>query len=182
MPDIETNKENLNILKALADESRLKIITILLEKDTYAEYLADRLNVSAPTINYHMTKLEKSGIVRSEKLGRYTIYSVNREIMDKPVWELIKSIVSFDDTISYEQKVITNFFEYGRLKQIPSQLKKREIIIGYIAQKFELGKIYSEKELLSVIIDIHDDYCTIRRDLIGFGYFEDLERNYRRIK
>lgn len=182
MPEIESNSTNLAILKALADESRLKIIAILLKKDTYAEYLADSLGVSAPTINYHMEKLEKAGLVSSEKLGQYVIYSVNREIMDKPVGELIESIISYDDKMSYEDKVIKNFFEYGRLIKIPSQLKKREIVIGYIADKFELGKTYSEKEFLSVIIDMHDDYCTIRRDLIGMGFIEDLNRKYKRIK
>lgn len=170
------------VFKALADESRLKIISILLEKDTYAEYLANALGLTAPTVTYHMNKLEKAGLVSASKIQQYVIYSINRELIDKPIGEFIKSLIQYDDKNSYEEQVIQNFFEYGRLKKIPSQLKKRYIVIEYIAKQFVLGKIYSEKELVSVIIDFHDDYCTIKRDLIGMGFFEDLNRNYKRIK
>ena len=102
--------------------------------------------------------------------------------MDTQIGALIESAIAYADTTTYEERVIESFFEYGRLKTIPTQLKKREIVIGYIASKFELGRIYSEKELVSEIIEMHDDYCTLKRDLIGMGFFEDLNRNYKRIK
>lgn len=172
----------INVFKALADESRLKIISILLQKDSYCEYLAEKLGLSAPTITYHMDKLEKAGIVIGTKIQHYVIYSLNREIMDKEIGELIKSAISFEDENTYEKKVIESFFKYGKLKQIPTQLKKREIVIGHIAERFEFQREYSELEFIAILLEIHDDYCTIKRDLIGFGYLEDLNLKYKRIK
>lgn len=170
------------VFKALADESRLKIISILLQKDSYCEYLAEKLGLSAPTITYHMDKLEKAGIVIGTKIQHYVIYSLNREIMDKEIGQLIKSAISFEDENTYEKKVIESFFKYGKLKQIPTQLKKREIVIGHIAERFEFQREYSELEVIAILLEIHDDYCTIKRDLIGFGYLEDLNLKYKRIK
>ncbi len=175
------NAEDVAVFKALADESRLNIISILLEKDTYAEYLAEQLNLSAPTITYHMNKLEQAGIVFSTKIQQYVIYSINRELMDKPVGQFIHAAID-DKNNTFEKKVIKSFFEYGKLKSIPARLKKREIVIGYIASKLEWNRVYSEKELVLELIDIYDDYSTIKRDLIGMGYLEDLNQTYRRVK
>lgn len=38
-----------------------------------------------------------------------------------------------------------------------------------IAKAFEEGKIYSEREVNIIIADFHDDFCTIRRDMISEG-------------
>ena len=178
----ESHNEEIAIFKALADESRLKIISILLEKDSYTEYLANRLSLTPPTITYHMDKLEKAGIVQSTRIQHYIIYSINRDLMDRRIGDFIREVIQYDDTKSYEEKVIDNFFEYGRLKRLPSQIKKREIVIGYIASRFEFEKIYTEKDLITIIVELHDDYCTIKRDLIGMGFLEDLNRQYKRIK
>ncbi len=170
------------LFKALADDSRLRIIRILLKQDSYSEYLADKLNLTAPTITYHMDRLVKADLVRSTKIQHYTIYSLNRELMETQIGELIRSAIAMDDDPTYEEKVIGNFFEYGRLKKIPSQLKKREIIIGYIASKFAFDMEYTEKQVIAEITAMHEDYCTIKRDLIGMGYLQDLGGKYKRIK
>lgn len=182
MPESYKNNDALEILKVLADESRLKIIGILLKKDSYSEYLAYKLNLSTPTVTYHMNKLKKAGIVKATKIQHYIIYSLNYDVMNMSIEALIKSATTVDDTRTYEEKVIESFFEYGKLKQIPAQQKKREIVMAYIASKFELNKIYSELEVVAALLKIHDDYIAIKRDLISMGFLEDLNMKYRRIK
>lgn len=36
-----------------------------------------------------------------------------------------------------------------------------------IAKVFEPGRRYTEREVNLLIADFHDDFCTIRRDMIG---------------
>ena len=182
MPKNESRNEEIAVFKALADESRLKIISILLEKDSYTEYLANRLGLTPPTITYHMDKLEKAGIVFSTRIQHYIIYSINRELMDRRIGEYIQAVIQYDDTKSYEEKVVDNFFEYGRLMKLPTQIKKREVVVGYIASKFELDKIYTEKDLVTILAELYDDYCTLKRDLLGMGFLVDLNQKYKRIK
>ena len=103
------NNEAVSVFKALADESRLKIVSILLKQDSYAQYLAEKLNLTAPTVTYHMEKLEKCGLVFSTKIQHYIIYSINREIMDTQIGALIESAIAYDDTITDEERVIESF-------------------------------------------------------------------------
>ncbi len=172
----------VEIFKALGDESRLKIVSILLEKDSYTEYLSNRLNLTPPTVTYHMDKLEKAGLVKSTKIQHYVIYSINEEILGISLEKLINETMDFVDNRTYEEKVINAYFKYDKLTQLPTQIKKREVVLGYIAEKFEIGKVYSAKDLASTIVEIYEDYCTIKKDLIGMGFFCEEKNEYKRIK
>ena len=38
-----------------------------------------------------------------------------------------------------------------------------------LAKSFEKGRKYSENEVNDILLAFHDDYCTIRRDMISEG-------------
>ncbi|WP_169732337.1 DUF2087 domain-containing protein [Cohnella thermotolerans] len=64
------------------------------------------------------------------------------------------------------KSVLSNFFENnGRLKHLPSKLKKRLIVLEYLTNQLDTAKTYSELELNEIIKAYHDDYATIRREL-----------------
>ena len=56
-------KEALTIYKALADETRLKILNALNEKEMYVELLAERLQLTPATVSFHLKKLSAAGSV-----------------------------------------------------------------------------------------------------------------------
>ena len=163
-------KEKIALLKLLADETRLEILNILLREDSYVEKLACELSLTPATICYHLKKMESAGVVNCSRSQFYMIYSLNRGIFDKPIYELIKKEDPIADTEEkYKKEVLSHFFKYGRLVQIPTQRKKREIVLREIAKRFEEGKKYSEKEVSEIILSFHEDYCTIRREMIACG-------------
>ncbi|MEW5921385.1 MAG: metalloregulator ArsR/SmtB family transcription factor [Bacillota bacterium] len=76
-------REILPGLKALADENRLKIVTLLLRYDFCVGALAWILGISKAAVSQQLQILRKAGLVRSEKRGYWTHYSVNREALVK---------------------------------------------------------------------------------------------------
>lgn len=80
---------------------------------------------------------------------------------------------------AYRKKVIDAFFEYGKLKSIPSQRKKERIVLEEIAKSFEKDRTYTEREVNIIIADYHDDFCTIRRDMISEGILTRDQSTYR---
>lgn len=66
-------------LKALGDEKRFMIVSLLLEFDLCVEALAVRLGISKSAVSQHLKILRDAGFVRGEKRGYFTHYSVNRE-------------------------------------------------------------------------------------------------------
>ena len=176
-------KEKLELLKLLADETRLEILNILLKEDSYVEKIACELSLTPATICYHLKKMESAGVVNCSRSQFYIIYSLNREIFDKPLLELIKKdkeVVNTEE--KYKKEVISHFFKYGRLTQIPMQRKKREIVLAEILEQFDLNREYPEKDVNEIILRYHEDFCTIRREMIAFGMMTRDHEIYRRVK
>jgi predicted transcriptional regulator len=166
-----TENDTIKLFKCLADKSRLQILKSLIHEDMYVELLAERLNLTPSTISFHLKKLEEAGAVTSRKEQYYNIYSINEDIFKSSILDIIKEESSEADLQkhrenNYRNKVIESFFEYGKLKNIPAQRKKRLIILEEIAKAFQPNNEYTEREVNIIIADYHDDFCTIRREMV----------------
>ena len=182
-----TQEKALLLFKSLSDLSRLRIVEALSQGEMYTELLAERLNLTPSTVSFHMKKLEEAGAVVSRKEQYYTVYSLNREVLDRSLYETaVSAPVQADEQKvreeKYRQKVIDAFFEYGKLKAIPVQRKKRTICYEKIAESLVPGKVYEEKELDEILTAFHEDYCTVRRDMIGEGILTREGSWYTRVR
>lgn len=162
-------KQKLELLKLLADETRLKILNILMKEDSYVEKIACEIDITPATVCYHLKRLANAGIVNCSRSQFYIIYSLNSDIFNKTLYELIKYDTVIDADEKYKREVINRFFKYGRLIQLPTQRKKREIVLKEISNSFEKGIKYDENEVNEIIHRFHEDHCTIRREMIAFG-------------
>lgn len=67
------------LLKALGDETRLKILKLMVEKRRCTQELALELGLSEPTISRHLKLLREVVLVSGEKEGNYIHYSLRLE-------------------------------------------------------------------------------------------------------
>ena len=182
-----TETEAISLFKCLADKSRLQILKSLAMEDMYVERLAERLGISAPTVSFHLKKLADAGAVTSYKSQYYMMYSLNKAVFETSMLEIIReksdeAEVQARRDAEYRQKVIDAFFEYGKLKSIPSQRKKERIVLEVIAGAFEYDRIYSEREVNIIIADFFDDFCTIRRDMVSENLLDRDSGKYWRVR
>lgn len=77
-------------LKALADERRFKIIMVLLDYDLCVGALARHLSISEAAVSQQLQILRKAGLVRGEKRGYWTHYTVEKEILKQIAADLEK--------------------------------------------------------------------------------------------
>lgn len=138
-------------------------------------------------MSFHLKKLADAGAVVSYKNQYYMMYSLKKEIFETSISEILQEKSDEAEAqarrdAQYRQKVINAFFEYGKLKSIPAQHKKERIVLEVIVQAFEFDRIYSEREVNIIIADYHDDFCTIRRDMIGERLLARDTEGYWRVK
>lgn len=167
-----TDQEALTLFKCLSDRSRLQILKSLAQEDMYVERLSERLGLSASTVSFHLKKLTEAGAVTSYKSQYYMMYSLQRAVFSTSILEFLLTRSDEADAQSardtaYRQRVIDSFFDHGKLKAIPSQRKKERIVLEVIAASFQFDRVYTEREVNLIIADYHDDFCTIRRDMIA---------------
>lgn len=180
-----TEEQALKLFKGLADRSRLQILKSLLEEDMYVERLAQRLELTPATVSFHLKKLMDAGAVSSRREQYYTMYSINKEVFQCRILDILGEKSSDaqrqqEREARYRQRVLDSYFEYGRLKSIPAQRKKERICLEEIAKELELGRPYPERELNQVLLRFHQDYCTLRRDMISEGILRREEGLYTR--
>lgn len=166
-----TDNDVIKLFKCLSDKSRLQILKSLVNEEMYVELLAKRLDLAPSTISFHLKKLEDVGAVTARKEQYYTMYSMNENIFKSSILDMIKeesseAEIQMEREEKYRNKVIESFFDYGKLKNIPAQRKKRLIILEEIAKAFETNREYTEREVNIIIADFHDDFCTLRREMI----------------
>ena len=79
------------LFKALNDTTRREILELLKKGDLSAGEIADRFNISKPSISHHLDLLKQAGLVQSVKEGQYIYYSLNTTVMD----EIVKWFIQF---------------------------------------------------------------------------------------
>lgn len=85
-------------MKALSDETRVKIFEMLSHDELCACKILEEFNITQPTLSYHMKTLCESGLVRSRKDGIMTKYSIDKESL--------KELREFIDTIDGNMSTI----------------------------------------------------------------------------
>jgi hypothetical protein len=174
--------ECVQVMKALADGSRLLLVQAL-QQPQCVEELAQRCNLAASTVCFHLGKLEKAGLVRKRKEQYYAVYSLNDAIFDKSLRELAsfrnaEQHIQEERLQRYRGKVLKAFMKNGRAIRLPSQYKKRLIVIGEILSRFRPESMYKENEVDDIIGEICADYVTIRRAFIDEGMMLRNRGNY----
>ncbi|HEX2032891.1 MAG TPA: metalloregulator ArsR/SmtB family transcription factor [Chloroflexota bacterium] len=165
----------LRFFKALAEESRLRLLGLLAERERSVDELARLLELKAPTVSHHLNKLKELGLVSMRQDGTSHYYRLDTEALRRYSSTVLapEKIASLADDVqgeAWERKVLKDFFEGERLKEIPASRKKRLVVLKWLAARFEPGVRYQERELNEVLRRYHPDTATLRRELIAAAH------------
>lgn len=75
--------ELVDIFKALGDETRLRIINLLGQKDLCVCELQEILSIGQSSVSQHCNRLKTAGLIKSYKKAQWVIYSLNKDIIKK---------------------------------------------------------------------------------------------------
>jgi len=161
----------LSFFKCLANENRLKILGILAGKERSVEELAVLLNLKEPTVSHHLARMKEIDLVRMQTEGNTHLYRLNSKALEQMNKDRFSSenMTGLAENVSedaWERKVLNAFLDGEELKSIPASRKKRDVILTWLINKFEIGVQYTEKEVNQIIARHHPDYATLRREFI----------------
>lgn len=86
------------MMKALGDESRVKIFDMLKAGELCACKVLEEFNITQPTLSYHMKILCDSGLVNGRRDGIWMRYTINKETYDR-----LKSFIDNVDPSSFDE-------------------------------------------------------------------------------
>jgi hypothetical protein len=173
------------VFKALAHESRLRLLGLLAQEARTVQDLAAEVGLTEPTTSHHLAILREAGLVRLTPKGTQHWYDFDAAALRAKA----KSILSREGVAALApsadaptDKIVRNYIgKDGRLKAFPSARGKRWHILAWFAAMFEEGRDYKEKEVNETIARYWHDFETYRREMVGYGMFTREKGIYRRL-
>jgi ArsR family transcriptional regulator len=79
------------VFKALADPTRREILRLLSQGEQTAGQLAERFDMTKPSVSHHFAVLKEADLVRSRRDGQQIYYSLNTTVVQDVltrIWDL----------------------------------------------------------------------------------------------
>ncbi len=158
-----------NFLRVFADPIKLKLLAAICDEALPLHTLARATGVSEAEAMRQIGILKEAGLLSET----FAVDGFRWQYQPKALFEALAALKNEakppglgDEWTAEEAKVLGDFFSNGRLKTIPAQRKKKDIVVRYLAQRFELGRTYTEQEVNFRLLDFHEDYATLRREMV----------------
>ncbi len=162
------------ITKSLASPHRLEIIELLAQGARHVEYIAENTGLSIANASQHLQILKKARLVKAEKRGKYSYYSLATMKVYK-AWlamrELGFSQNAEINSLINEFRRSKNSLESVSIDELSERLKQQDILLLDVrpADEYEQGHIRSSisipsEELTEKLRDLPKDkqiiaYC-----------------------
>jgi predicted transcriptional regulator len=186
----EQNDVLMKFFMTLANAERLQIVGLLAVQEANAAEIAGRLGIQPYAVLRHLERLEEMNLVQtagdeartarqaplSYRLNTPELNELSRRVLAdqrrKPKPE------DFEGE-AYERKVLSDFMTAdGRLKALPAQEKKLLVVLRHLAQDFQPGERYSEKQVNEMLRRYHIDTAALRRYMVDNKLLERSEGVY----
>lgn len=175
-------------LKALANETRLKIVGLLaLEPRSQAE-LAAALKTQPEKLSRHLDLLVQAGIIVEQSSGNARVWRLDTGWL-QPEGQVVpmlrrpppppEPVAGMD---AHEAKTLSAFVRDGRLVRIPVVASKQIVVMRWLVAHFDSDATYPERDLNAVLEQVHPDFATLRRMLVDHRFMARQNGIYRRIK
>lgn len=181
----EDSQVLIQLLKALADESRIRILGILSDREASVDDLSAYLGIKPPTVSHHLSRLREFGLVSMRAEGNVHFYRFESESLRR-LNRLLQpeklAAMATTEGDAWEQKVLNDFLIGEQLKEVPASRKKRLVVLKWLVDKFEWDMRYPESEVNGILKRYHPDFATIRREFIGNRLMERDNGVYWRVR
>lgn len=175
-----------NLSQLLASETKYNTLTqkqknliTLFNSGISDKYISKKLNVTEATIRRQRFTFREKAKQAKFYLAIYSQVFERTTPLENSIVPIHNNAKYLDDryliTEQERKQILNTFFSsLSPLKLIafsPKE-KKKVVILTKIAEQFKKGKYYTEKEINEILKSVFDDFITIRRYLIMYGFID----------
>jgi hypothetical protein len=172
LPDRAPSPEE--IVGLLADPVRRKITGALIDGPATVDELIARSGGPARQVVEQLGRLEAADVVTSDA-GRFALVD---EVFARSVRDAAaERLGPLNDP---HTQLARRYLFRNRLVQIPSEPWALKAVLDLVAEDFQPGEVYSEREVNTILYGWHGDWASLRRLLVDGGYLSRRHGQYRR--
>jgi len=164
----------------LADPVRRAVFAALVLGEDEVQSLSRR---SGSTVRETATALDRfvgAGLVEEIEPGRFVLLAQAFERAARS--EAAPAEPSeFGDEPEERRRVLERAMRHGRLVRLPARRSRRLIVLDHLAQRFEPGRRYTERQVNAILAEVDADTATLRRYLVDEAMLDRADGEYWRI-
>jgi biotin operon repressor len=174
----------VRLFKGLAEPTRLRLIAAMVDRPRCGQDLAAEVGVSPATVSHHLRVLSEAGLVVETRQPPYAFYQLDLAGLQAAIKAVstpkrVRELATTAPVDNPTRDVLRSFFDGPRLRALPVQRRKKEIVLEEVLRRLPRRREYKEAELNRFIEAVHPDFCTIRREWIIGRYMERKDGVYK---
>ena len=106
----------VNVFKALSDETRIRILKVLLERECCVCEVIQALHISQPRASRNLGILEDAGFIESRRDGAWIVYSIDEQMVNSyaaPLIEMLRGSLVNEETILQDRERLSRAIRVG---------------------------------------------------------------------
>jgi hypothetical protein len=165
-----------DFLSLAVDPVRLAILGSAARRPVDVEAIADELGLDPRRVLKELGSLVAAGLVDSH--GRLDVELLREVARSVPTDAPVDPSLVDGPWSDEEAAILSRFFSGRRLTAIPAGHAKRRLVLERLAQEFEPGLRYQEREVDFTLQLFFADYAALRRYLVDEGFMTRADGFY----
>jgi len=149
----------------LADPARRRVVAALILQADTREGLGVRTGLPTRDVVRALGRLQAAGLVVEGDDGTLVVLEQAFPQASKAVPRPPR-VSEHPDVPADRRRVLDSAFRDGRLVRIPAKRSHRLVVLDQVAQVFDVGRHYTEREVNAALARLHDDTAALRRYLV----------------
>ena len=165
------------LVRLLADHDRRRVVAALVLGAATVDEVVDAATMSLRDTVEALSRLESAGLVERGSDGTLVLLEQAFALAARASAPEPRASEHPDEPIDIA-RILDQAFRDGRLVHLPTKESKRIVVLDHVAQRFEPGRRYTEKQINAALSEIHADTATLRRDMVDFGFMDRADGEY----
>lgn len=155
----------------LAEPARRRVIASLILRSNDTDGIARSTGLNTREIREALSRIEQSGLGIQGSDGTWVILEEAFARAARPEASVPRVSEHLDQPTEHRQ-VLDQAIMGGKIVHWPTKRTKRRIVLEYLAQEFEPGRRYNEREVNAILRPFHDDVAMLRRWLFDESFLD----------
>jgi hypothetical protein len=160
---------------ALLDTDRLRIAGVLANGPSNRMDLERATGIPHRELLRHLDSLQSFGIIKLQDPAprdpdHYSPYELNAATFRAARQAMGKYKGVRKRPTDSRELTLETFMPDGKLTAFPLKQAQLLVILDTVSAQFDAEKQYTERQVNAVLAEITDDFATLRRDLVDYGY------------
>lgn len=169
--------DSRGLVRLLAQPDRRRVAAALILRPASSAELATATDLDLRTVTDALARLVAGGLVEQGDDGHYVLLEAAFEQAardDAPP----PPASEHPDEPTEVARVLDQAFSDGRLVHLPTKRSKRLIVLDHLAQRFEPGRRYTERQVNASLAAVDEDVAALRRYLVDERFLDRAGGEY----